>query len=90
MFQGVKLLDMNITATETSKLLIAKICGCKQNHKRVIYSFVDQYHSLCVDKEDILESQLEACENLLVTTKNNEERQIIKKEKEILELCKYL
>ena len=57
---------------------------------RIIYSFVDQYHSLCVDKEDILESQLEACENLLVATKNNEERQIIKKEKEILELCKYL
>ena len=81
---------MNITVTEISQILIAKICGCKKSNKKIIYSFVDQYHSLCVDKEDILESQLEACENLLVTTKNNEERQIIKKEKEILELCKYL
>lgn len=79
---------MNITATEISTLVIAKICGCKESNKKIIYSFVDQYHSLCLDKRDILASQLEACKNLLVATPDNEDKQII--ENEISELNTYL
>jgi len=79
---------MNITATEISRVLIAKICGFKKSNKKIIYSFVDQYHSLCLDKRDILASQLEACENLLLATPGNEDKQII--ENEITELNTYL
>lgn len=79
---------MNITATEISQVLIAKICGCKESNKKIIYSFVDQYHSLCLDKKDILASQLEACEHLLIATPDNEDKQII--ENEISELNTYL
>lgn len=79
---------MNITATEISQVLIAKICRCKESNKKIIYSFVDQYHSLCLDKRDILASQLEACENLLIATPDNEDKQII--ENEISELNTYL
>jgi hypothetical protein len=79
---------MNITATEISRVLIAKISGCKESNKKIIYSFVDQYHSLCLDKKDILASQLEACENLLLATPGNEDKQII--ENEISELNTYL
>ena len=79
---------MNIITTEITRVLIAKICGCKENNKKIIYSFVDQYHRLCLDKRDILASQLEACENLLVATPDNEDKQII--ENEISELNTYL
>ena len=79
---------MNITVTEISQILIAKICGCKKSNKKIIYSFVDQYHSLCLDKKDILASQLEACQNLLIATPDNEDKQII--ENEISELNTYL
>ncbi|HJS63339.1 MAG TPA: hypothetical protein VJ767_00605 [Nitrososphaeraceae archaeon] len=79
---------MNITGTEISQVLIAKICGCKESNKKIIYSFVDQYHSLCLDKRDILASQIEACENLLIATPHNEDKQII--ENEISELNTYL
>lgn len=79
---------MNITATEISQVLIAKICWCKESNKKIIYSFVGQYHSLCLDKRDLLASQLEACENLLIATPDNEDKQII--ENEISELNTYL
>ena len=79
---------MNITDGEISRLFIAKISGCKANNKRIIYSFVDQYYSLCLDKNDILESQLEACKNLLLKSRDNKYKQII--EKEICESSKYL
>ena len=33
--------------------------------KKITYSFIDAYHSLCIDKKDIISSELEACESLL-------------------------
>lgn len=42
------------------------MCACKENNKRkVTYTFLDAYHSLCVDKKEIIMAQLEACGNLL-------------------------
>jgi hypothetical protein len=38
------------------------------NHKKkrnIIYSFVDSYHSLCLDKKEIILAQIQACERLL-------------------------
>ncbi len=32
---------------------------------KVAYSFVDTYHSLCLDKKDIILAQIDACERLL-------------------------
>jgi hypothetical protein len=37
------------------------MCGCK----KVTYSFVDSYHSPCLDKRDIIFEELNACERLL-------------------------
>jgi hypothetical protein len=57
---------MNIAGTETSMKVIAKTCGCKEkNKKKVTYSFLDSYHSLCIDKRDIISAELEACKRLL-------------------------
>jgi hypothetical protein len=65
---------MNIAETEAPLKVIAKTCKCKErehsnndnNKKRnVMYSFVDSFHSLCLDKKDIILSELEACERLL-------------------------
>jgi hypothetical protein len=57
---------MNIAETETSMKVIAKICGCKEkNVRKVIYSFLDSYHSLWMDKRDVILAELEACEQFL-------------------------
>ena len=50
---------MNISETEVPIRILAKTCGCE---KRVTYQFVASYHSLCIDKKDILYAELEACE----------------------------
>jgi len=31
------------------------------NRKKVTYSIVDSYHSLCLDKKDIIYAEIEAC-----------------------------
>jgi hypothetical protein len=40
---------------------------CKKDNitKKVTYSFIDSYHSLCLDKKDIIFEELKACERLL-------------------------
>ena len=48
------------------------------------YSLVDDYHSLCLDKKDILSAELETCEILLKQTKDEIDKKII--ETEIAEL----
>ncbi len=60
---------MNISETEAPIRVIAKTCGCRENNKRkVTYALVDSYHSLCLDKKDIIYAELEACEKLLKYT----------------------
>ena len=88
---------MNIGESEEYMKLVAKTCGCnkdKSNNstntagirygRKVTYSFVDDYHSLCLDKKDILSAELEACERLLKQTKDEIDKKII--EAEIAEL----
>ena len=52
--------------------------------QKVTYSFTDSYHSLCIDKKDIISVELKACERLLKYTADNVDRGTI--EKEIAEL----
>ena len=48
------------------------MCGCKKGNitKKVSYKFVDSYHSLCLDKRDIIFEELNACERLLKYSKD--------------------
>ena len=60
---------MNIGESEQQANIIAKTCGSKERGtKKITYSFIDAYHSLCLDKKDIISSELEACESLLKRT----------------------
>jgi hypothetical protein len=61
---------MNITESEEPVKVVAKTC-CGWNEKinnsdrKVTYSFIDDYHNLCLDKKDIVSAELKACERLL-------------------------
>ena len=56
---------MNIAYMESPLHIEAKTCGCKEKGITIVYSFVDSYHNLCVDRKDIVLGQLDACERLL-------------------------
>jgi hypothetical protein len=72
---------MNIAESEQPVRIIAKTCGCEdRGTKKITYSFIDTYHSLCIDKKDIISSELEACENLLKRTTDEPDRQAIESE----------
>jgi hypothetical protein len=58
---------LNVNETEQPSSIIAKMCACEKegSTRKVTYSFVDSYHSLCLDKRDIIFEELNACERLL-------------------------
>jgi hypothetical protein len=62
--------------TEEDSDMIAKTCGCKDTKRKVTYSFVDSYHSLCKDKKDIILSEVQACEILLKYPRDEMKSQI--------------
>ncbi len=64
--------------------MVAKTCGCKDKKRKVTYTFVDSYHSLCRDKKDIILSEIQACEILLRYPRD--ENDTITVENEIAEL----
>ena len=75
---------MNITDSESPYDIVAKTCGCKQNGRKVTYSFVDAYHDTCKDKKDIIMSEIQACERLKNYTRDESDKKAI--ETEIAEL----
>ena len=75
---------MNIAHTEEDYEMVAKTCGCKNTKRKVTYSFVDSYHSLCMDKKEIILSEIQACEILLDYPRD--ENDTITVENEIAEL----
>jgi hypothetical protein len=88
---GWRDLNMNITDTETPSIVVAKVCGPKdndknsdKNKKKITYTVSEEYHSLSLDKKDITLSELNACERLLEYTKDASDEEII--EREIAEL----
>jgi len=56
---------MNITESEQPVKIIAKTCGCKDKGTKITYSFIDAYHSLCIDKKDIISS---SCHDIKLTS----------------------
>jgi hypothetical protein len=81
---------MNIGYTESLWNVVAKTCGCKEQNRKVIYSFIDIYHSLCIDKKDIISAELEACERLFKDVINKGDRQTIEKEIAQLKMALHL
>jgi hypothetical protein len=71
---------MNIAHTEEDYDIVAKTCGCKDRKRKVTYSFVDSYHSLCRDKNDIILSEVQACERLLKYTRDDNDTVVLEKE----------
>jgi hypothetical protein len=71
---------MNIVQSESEPLVIAKTCGCKGAGKRITYAFVDRTHALCMDKKDILQAEIAACEKLSKYVVEESERVAIEKE----------
>ena len=61
---------MNIAEYEQPIKLVAKTCGCKGAGTKITYSIIDNYPNLCIDKKDIISSELEACESLLEHTED--------------------
>ncbi|HEX2014754.1 MAG TPA: hypothetical protein VLA68_05965 [Nitrososphaera sp.] len=72
---------MNIEEPE-APFVEARTCG--EKNKRVAYKFMDAFHTLCIDKKDILLAEIEACEALLRGCNEESERKAV--EKEISEL----
>lgn len=69
---------MNIVETESPIRITAKTCGCNEgNFRKVTYSIVDTYHTLCLDKKDIIYFELEACEKLLKDATDDTDRKVI-------------
>jgi hypothetical protein len=56
---------MNIPETEVSIKILAKTCGSSEKKRKVTYQLIDSYHSLSLDKKEIIYAELEACERLL-------------------------
>jgi hypothetical protein len=64
--------NMNICESEIPMSISARTCSCKdENGKKIAYAFVDSYHGLCLDKMEIIKSELEACLTLLKYSSND-------------------
>jgi hypothetical protein len=55
---------LNISEAESPYGIMAKTCGCMDKKRKVTYSLIDSYHSLCHDKKDLISGQIEACQRL--------------------------
>jgi hypothetical protein len=75
---------MNIVTEESDSPVVAKTCGCRTNKRKVTYAFVNEYHSLCLDKKDLISAEIEACEKLAKYV--NDEYDKLAVEREIREL----
>jgi hypothetical protein len=51
---------MNIYETQVPITILARTCGSKEKKRKVTYSFVDAYHSLCLDKKYMILAEPEA------------------------------
>jgi len=74
---------MNIVYSETLFEISAKTCACQENNrknKKITYQMLDNYHSLCLDKKEILLGEIQACERLLKYASGETEKKIIEKE----------
>lgn len=71
---------MNVVYPQSNPV-IAKTCGCKESgRQKVTYAFTDEFHSLCIDKKDIIQAEIETCERLLKYTTNESEKAVVQRE----------
>lgn len=84
---------MNIIEDEIPYMVEAKTCGCTERGKSISYHFIESSHSLCLDKGELILSQIQACERLLKYSKDDYETVVLKDEisklKLALDLIKY-
>jgi hypothetical protein len=71
---------MNIITYEYDSPIIAKTCGCKANKRKVTYGFLNESHSLCLDKKDLIAAQVEACEKLRKYATDGDDLKAVEKE----------
>jgi hypothetical protein len=71
---------MNIGQSERRCLVVAKTCGCRNAGRRITYAFVDEMHALCVDKKDIIQAEIEACERLSKYAVEHDDKVAVEKE----------
>lgn len=71
---------MNIITEEYDSPVMAKTCGCKSNKRKVTYSFLNESHSLCLDRKDLMMAQLEACNKLTKYATDEVDRKAVEKE----------
>lgn len=71
-----------IFAQDDVQFIEAWTCGNK--NRRVAYKFMDGFHSLCIEKKDIMIAEIGACEMLLRECREEVCRKVV--EKEIAEL----
>jgi hypothetical protein len=71
---------MNIITEEYDSPVMAKTCGCKSNKRKVTYSFLNESHSLCLDRKDLIMAQLEACSKLTKYATDEVDRKAVEKE----------
>jgi hypothetical protein len=71
---------MNIITEEYVSPVMAKTCGCKSNRRKVTYSFLSESHSLCIDRKDLINAQLEACNKLIKYASDEDDRSAVEKE----------
>ena len=72
--------EVNIVHTEKDSDMIAKTCTCRDTKRKVTYSFIDSYHSLCKDRKDIILSEIQACETLLKYLRDESDKIIVENE----------
>jgi hypothetical protein len=71
---------MNVTSSEEPYEIVAKTCGWNERDRKVTYSFVDTYHGFCKDKNDIILSEIQACESLMNDISNEVDKSVIETE----------
>lgn len=75
---------MNISMSETECLMVAKTCRCTSSNndkgRKIAYSFIDMYHSLSLNRKEIILAELCACKKLLDNTENENDRNLIETE----------
>jgi len=71
---------MNIITEEYDLPVMAKTCGCKSNKRKVTYSFLSESHALCLDRKDLINAQLEACNKLVKYATDEDDMRAVEKE----------
>ena len=70
---------LNISIFEPQSICEAKICGCIDK-RRIVYSFNEPAHNMCIDRKQLILSQIQACKTLLKHTRDKLELCMVEKE----------